>query len=82
MDGLDLAFYKGRSKYHTKFDAVPFTLGGERSLWIMMETARGVGENLLSAPLEDNEAEDKVDTNGEGSAVYFDCEFMHTILSS
>jgi hypothetical protein len=72
MDGLDLAFYKGRSKYHTKFDAVPFTLGGERSLWIMMETARGVGENLLGAPLEDDE--DKVDTKGKDPAVYFDCE--------
>jgi hypothetical protein len=72
MDGLDLAFYKGRSKYHTKFDAVPFTLGGERSLWIMMETARGVGENLLGAPFEDDE--DKVDTKGKDPAVYFDCE--------
>lgn len=78
MDGLDLAFYKGRSKYHTKFDAVPFTLGGERSLWIMMETARGVGENLLGAPLEDDK--DKVDTKGKDRAVYFDCEFAYYLI--
>lgn len=64
MNGLDLAFYKGRSKYHTKYDAVSFTLGGQRSLWSMMETARGVGINLLSAPLDAQK--------DEGVPVYFD----------
>lgn len=72
MDGLDLAFYKGRSKYHTKYDAVPFVMGGENSLWSMMETARGVGENLLSAPVV------KIDEDGDTNdvPVYFDCEFQ------
>ena len=79
MDGLDLAFYKGRSRYHTKYDAVPFILGGERSLWSMMETARGVGENLLSALVVevDNENDDK----NEDVPVYFDCEF-YTVFSA
>jgi len=72
MDGLDLAFYKGRSKYHTKYDAVPFVMGGENSLWSMMETARGVGENLLSAPFA--EIDEGADTNDV--PVYFDCEFQ------
>jgi len=73
MDGLDLAFYKGRSKYHTKYDAVSFTLGGQRSLWSMMETARGVGVNLLSAPF-DAGTDDSV-------PVYFDREFAHSFPS-
>jgi hypothetical protein len=65
MDGLDLAFYKGRSKYHTKYDAIPWTVGGKKALWAMMETARGVGDALL-----------KDDAGGdwheESNAVYFD----------
>lgn len=48
MQGLDLAFYKRRSKYHTKFDAVPYTEGKEKSLWSMMETAKGAGSALLN----------------------------------
>lgn len=80
MNGLDLAFYKGRSKYHTKFDAVPFMSGGERSLWTMMETARGVGENLLNAPFNDDEIEDEFDVNGKDAAVYFDCKVVHTFV--
>ena len=57
MEGLDLAFYKGRSKYHTKYDAVPYTMGGEKSLWSMMEVARGVGLNLLTVPIGKDEEE-------------------------
>ena len=71
MDGLDLAFYKGRSKYHTKYDAVSFMLGGQRSLWSMMETARGVGVNLLSAPF-DTEQDESV-------PVYFDRKFADSL---
>ncbi|KAJ7074088.1 hypothetical protein C8F01DRAFT_1099195 [Mycena amicta] len=41
MQGLDLAFYKGRSKYHTKYDAIP-------SLWAMMESAQVSGSALLN----------------------------------
>jgi hypothetical protein len=73
MDGLDLAFYKGRSKYHTKYDAVSFMLGGQRSLWSMMETARGVGVNLLSAPFDDE--------TDESDPVYFDRKFATAFRS-
>ncbi|KAG9221368.1 hypothetical protein CCMSSC00406_0009945 [Pleurotus cornucopiae] len=48
MQGLDLAFYKGRSKYHTKFDSVPYTEGGAKSLWSMMEAAQGAGIALAN----------------------------------
>ena len=49
MQGLDLAFYKGRSRYHTKLDTVPYTSGGRKSLWSMMEVAKGSGIELLNA---------------------------------
>ncbi|KAF7295517.1 Peptide hydrolase [Mycena indigotica] len=63
MDGLDLAFYKGRSKYHTKYDAIPHTLGQEAALWAMMESAQSSGSALLNS--------DK--THGGGAPpVYFD----------
>jgi hypothetical protein len=64
MEGLDLAFYKGRSKYHTKYDSIPQTDGQVRSLWSMMEAARGAGLALVN----DDE------THGEkgGLPVYFD----------
>ncbi|KAJ7256460.1 hypothetical protein B0H12DRAFT_1015855 [Mycena haematopus] len=63
MAGLDLAFYKGRSKYHTKYDAIPYTDAQERALWSMMESAQGSGLSLL----------DDDRTHGTGSApVYFD----------
>ncbi|KAJ6525496.1 putative zinc metalloprotease [Mycena vulgaris] len=63
MEGLDLAFYKGRSKYHTKFDAIAYTDGQEKALWSMMESAKASGVSLLN--------NDK--THGTGSPpVYFD----------
>ena len=68
MDGLDLAFYKGRSKYHTKFDSIPGTQGGRKALWAMMETARGVGQSLL------NDAGSR-DWREMGNVVYFDRMF-------
>ncbi|KAF8205720.1 hypothetical protein K438DRAFT_520214 [Mycena galopus ATCC 62051] len=48
MGGLDLAFYQGRSKYHTKYDAIPYTEAQERALWAMMESARASGVSLLN----------------------------------
>ena len=73
MEGLDVAFYKGRSRYHTKYDAVPYTNGGERSLWSMMETAQGVGDALL------NMRRHKEDQGSGRSPVYFDCEFPQSL---
>ncbi|KAK0465552.1 putative zinc metalloprotease [Desarmillaria tabescens] len=65
IDGLDLAFYKGRSKYHTKFDAIPYTVGQTRALWAMMEAARGSGVALVN----DDGSMHRKDSS---PAVYFD----------
>ena len=73
MEGLDVAFYKGRSRYHTKYDAVPYTNGGERSLWAMMETAQGAGDALL------NMKRHKQDHGSGGAPVYFDREFLPSL---
>lgn len=67
MKGLDLAFYKRRSLYHTKKDSIP-SIGGTESLWSMMESALVSGVALTeNTPVKD------VDE----PAVYFDC--MHAI---
>lgn len=67
MEGLDFAFYKGRSMYHTKEDSIPGTVGGGRALWAMMEAVRGAGSALVNN-----------DAPGRGEdAVYFDCECVH-----
>ncbi|EPQ55262.1 hypothetical protein GLOTRDRAFT_61175 [Gloeophyllum trabeum ATCC 11539] len=71
LEGLDFAFYKGRSKYHTKYDAVPTTEGGRRALWAMMDSTRGAGWALLNAG--------DVSTGG-GKAVYFDFLGSHLVL--
>ncbi|KAJ3571738.1 hypothetical protein NP233_g3556 [Leucocoprinus birnbaumii] len=73
MQGLDLAFYKGRSKYHTKFDAIPYTDGQERSLWAMMEAARGAGASLLSESATH-------DPDNYVPAVYFDLFSVRLVL--
>ncbi|KAJ7681779.1 hypothetical protein B0H17DRAFT_942691 [Mycena rosella] len=63
MEGLDLAFYRKRSSYHTKYDAIPYTEGQEKALWAMMESAQASAVSLLS--------NDR--THGSGSPpVYFD----------
>lgn len=69
MEGLDIAFYKGRSRYHTKWDSPSFTEGGERSLWAMIEVARGVGAGLLGQEPDGKRAH-------HNAGVYFDREFL------
>lgn len=49
MDGLDFAFYRGRSWYHTRYDAVRYTEGGKKALYSMMETSVAAGSALLSS---------------------------------
>jgi len=73
MQGLDLAFYKGRSRYHTRYDAIPWVEGGERALWAMMETADGAGSALLNQ--NENEASGVTGTR----PVYFDCEWTYCV---
>lgn len=68
MEGLDLAFYKGRSRYHTRYDAIPWLEGQERALWAMMENADGAGDALLSMSTKKHERT----VMFEKDAVYFD----------
>lgn len=74
MEGLDIAFYKGRSRYHTKWDSPSFTNGGAESLWAMIEVARGVGSGLL------NQDRASLDSGPRPRAgVYFDCGCLSDI---
>ncbi|KAG8919206.1 hypothetical protein FRC02_001820 [Tulasnella sp. 418] len=62
LKGLDLAFYRKRSRYHTKYDTVA-GLGGQSSLWAMMEASLESGKALID--MDDNQKDG-------GEAVYFD----------
>ena len=81
MRGLDFAFYKGRSLYHTKYDAVPYTVGLERSLWAMMESTRDAGSWLADQEGDEGRNQDGgVDIGGKGDVpVYFDCKYSSTL---
>ncbi|THU92478.1 hypothetical protein K435DRAFT_862448 [Dendrothele bispora CBS 962.96] len=70
MEGIDIAFYRGRSKYHTKYDSVAYTDGRERALWAMMEMAWGSGRALVNGDRDGFDG-----TGGVGrdqNSVYFD----------
>ena len=65
MEGVDLSFYKNRALYHTPKDTIPGAGRSEarKSLWAMLEAARGAGLSLLN---DDQPKNDKV------PGVYFD----------
>ncbi|TFK71053.1 hypothetical protein BDN72DRAFT_958332 [Pluteus cervinus] len=72
MHGMDLAFYKGRARYHTKYDTIPWLEGGKKALWAMMETARAAGDQLANDEVREWER-DEHDHEGAGKRpVYFD----------
>ncbi|KAJ3748428.1 hypothetical protein DFH05DRAFT_560843 [Lentinula detonsa] len=50
LRGLDFAFYRGRSKYHTKYDAIPYTDGGDKALWAMLNPASTAAIALANDP--------------------------------
>ncbi|KAG8923364.1 hypothetical protein FRC01_012846, partial [Tulasnella sp. 417] len=62
MKGLDLAFYRQRARYHTKYDSVP-ALGGQGSLWSMMAAGLQATQALDAA---------KPGSEGGDQPVYFD----------
>ena len=64
MDGVDLAFYKNRALYHTKFDSLTYAEGGRRSLQAMIEAVRHGGLEMLGAPITSRE--------GRKDPVFFD----------
>ncbi|TFK63671.1 Zn-dependent exopeptidase [Pluteus cervinus] len=69
LEGIDFAFYQGRSLYHTPRDNLQDVVGhgSKEALWTMMETVKGVGWALL------NEDETHVGANESAQApVYFD----------
>ncbi|KAG9312220.1 hypothetical protein JVU11DRAFT_7519 [Chiua virens] len=61
LDGLDFAFYRGRSRYHTWYDSVSGMEGGKKALWAMMEATQGASlvlandETVHSQPLPQQE---------------------------
>ncbi|KAF8627744.1 hypothetical protein AX17_006112 [Amanita inopinata Kibby_2008] len=49
IEGIDLAFYKRRSRYHTMFDSIPGAHGqAKEALWAMLENIWGAGGVLLN----------------------------------
>jgi hypothetical protein len=56
MDGVDLAFYKNRALYHTRFDTLEYAEGGAKALQAMIETIKSGGLGLLSAQRNSNDA--------------------------
>ena len=73
MDGVDLAFYKNRALYHTKFDSLTYAEGGRRSLQAMIEAVRYGGLEMLDAPNASRE--------GRKDPVYFDGSSCFASLS-
>ena len=73
MDGVDLAFYKNRALYHTKFDSLTYAEGGRRSLHAMVEAVRYGGLEMLDAPATSRE--------GRKDPIYFDRLSRFTSLS-
>ncbi|KAF8323030.1 Zn-dependent exopeptidase [Clavulina sp. PMI_390] len=62
IPGLDLAFYRHRNQYHTKYDSVS-NMDGKGPLWNMLEASLEVAKAL---------ANDPKDVKGNSDAIYFD----------
>ncbi|KAI5115976.1 hypothetical protein M0805_002625 [Coniferiporia weirii] len=63
LGGLDFSFYRQRSKYHTREDAIP-ALGGKAALWSMMESTLLAGLALIN--------DDDIGAERNSTPVYFD----------
>ncbi|OAX36374.1 Zn-dependent exopeptidase [Rhizopogon vinicolor AM-OR11-026] len=79
LKGLDFAFYRGRSRYHTKYDSIPGMAGDQskNSLWAMMEGT------LSSSLVLANDIKGKTRNESAGRAsepVYFDLFGMIMIV--
>lgn len=48
LDGLDFAFYRGRSRYHTWYDSISGMQGSKKALWAMMEATHGASLALAN----------------------------------
>ncbi|KAH7920604.1 hypothetical protein BV22DRAFT_1097866 [Leucogyrophana mollusca] len=67
MNGLDFAFYRGRSRYHTKYDSIPGMEGGGKALWAMME-----GTRAASVVLANDDSTHETAQAKSSNPVYFD----------
>ncbi|PFH45757.1 hypothetical protein AMATHDRAFT_157929 [Amanita thiersii Skay4041] len=71
IEGIDLAFYKQRSRYHTMLDSVPNADGkGKEALWAMLENIWGAGGVLLNSEAPSVTAQDAMPA--PTPSVYFD----------
>ncbi|KAG2158710.1 uncharacterized protein EDB93DRAFT_1290778, partial [Suillus bovinus] len=71
LKGLDFAFYRGRSRYHTKYDSIPGMSDdkSKNALWSMMEGT--LSSSLVLA--NDAKGKTRTESAGQGSEpVYFD----------
>lgn len=69
LDGLDFAFYRGRSRYHTWDDSIPGMEGGKKALWAMMEATHGA-----SLALANDDTVHPQSLSRQEKPVYFECE--------
>jgi hypothetical protein len=75
LKGLDFAFYRGRSRYHTKYDSIPGMAGDQskNALWAMME---GTLSSSLALANDIKGAMRNEPGGQEGEPVYFDSKFI------
>ncbi|KAF8262682.1 hypothetical protein EI94DRAFT_663412 [Lactarius quietus] len=68
MQGADIAFYNGRSRYHTMEDSIRGMGdgGAQKSLWSLLELLRSVSDNILNGGSDHNASDENE------RAVYFE----------
>lgn len=69
LDGLDFAFYRGRSRYHTQYDSISGMQGSRKALWAMIEATYGA-----SLALADDDTVHTQPSPRQARPVYFDRE--------
>jgi hypothetical protein len=69
LAGIDIAFYRHRSRYHTHLDSFPTTAGGPGALLALRNFVRDAGLALLNRVDEPQQKQQKQ------QAVYFDRKF-------
>ena len=69
MQGADIAFYTGRSRYHTMDDTIRGMGdgGAQKSLWSLLELLHSVSDSILNSRLDD------IVSDKNERAVYFEC---------
>jgi hypothetical protein len=78
MQGADIAFYTGRSRYHTMDDTIRGMGdgGAQKSLWSLLELLHSVSGSIL------NSTSDHIASGENDRAVYFECRWLFNIWVS